>query len=62
MSVGMRFYSAGAGAGQRWQLQTHLGAIGILPLDDAELQIDGMVYKSQQPTLNLAFGFTVDFE
>jgi len=62
MSVGMRFNSAGAGAGQRWQLRTQLGAIGILPLDDASLQIDGMVYKSQQPTLNLVFGFTVDFE
>jgi len=61
MSVGMRFNSAGAGAGQRWQLRTQLGAMGILPLDDAELQIDGIVYKSQQPALNLAFGFTVDF-
>ena len=62
MSVGMRFNSAGAGAGQRWQLRTQLGAMGILPLDDAELQIDGIAYKSQQPTLNLAFGFTVDFK
>ena len=62
MSVGMRFNSAGAGAGQRWQLRTQLGAMGILPLDDAELQIDGIAYKSQQPTLNLVFGFTVDFK
>ena len=68
-SVGRAVLSVGAGLrfdaaslGDHWRLRISLGVNGMLPIDDASLQIGDMTLRVQKPGLDFIFGMTFDFD
>jgi len=62
LSVGTGFRINAAGMGERWNFRIQLGLIGRLPVQDAEVQIDGMLLRVQKPALDLMLGMSFDFD
>jgi hypothetical protein len=62
LSVGTGLRIDAANMGERWNFRIQLGLIGRLPVQDAELQIDGMLVRVQRPALDFMLGMTFDLE
>ena len=62
LSIGAGFRVDAAELGERWNFRIQLGLIGRLPVQDAELQIDGMLVRVQKPALDFILGMTIDFD
>jgi hypothetical protein len=62
LSIGTGLRIDAANLGERWNFRIQLGLIGRLPIQDAELQIGGLVVRVQRPALDFMLGMTFDFE
>ncbi len=62
LSVGTGLRIDAANMGERWNFRIQLGLIGRLPVQDAELQIGGMLVRVQKPALEFILGMTFDPE
>ena len=62
LSVGTGLRIDAASLGERWNFRIQLGLIGRLPVQDAELQIGGLVVRVQKPALDFMLGMTFDFD
>ena len=57
---GIRVLASGPPGG--WRLRIQAGLLGTFPLADAELALDGGVYRVQERAINVLLGFTIEFE